>query len=110
LNTRIHIYKIRNWRPPTYTWAPWYNRIQKHRYCQGYKKTSTGYRKVEDCGAWVKKVDPEARYFFFREQSNWHCSPCPLYYKGDTRYTAVDTRTRIHIYSIKNFRGPAFKW
>jgi hypothetical protein len=87
-----------------------YGRIHIHRYCTGYKKTSHGFRNFNQCGDWVRKVDPEARFFFFRTQSNWHCSPCPLYYKGDTRYTAQDFNTRIHIYRILNWTAPKQKW
>jgi FPC/CPF motif-containing protein YcgG len=86
------------------------SRIHIHRYCTGYKKTATNHRNVTNCANWVKSVDPEARYFFFREQSNWHCSPCPLYYNGSTTNTAEDKNTRIHIYKITGWKAPTFKW
>jgi hypothetical protein len=106
----MNIYKIRNWRSVTYGGQSQFNRIHIHRYCSGYKKTTHGYRNVQQCGNWVKKVDPEARFFFFRHQSNWHCSPCPLYYTGSTAYTAVDRNTRIHIYRITGWKRPTFGW
>jgi hypothetical protein len=106
----MNIYKIKNWRTVVYGGQNKYARIHIHRYCSGYKKTSHGFRDFNKCGDWVRKVDPEARFFFFRTQSNWHCSPCPLYYKGDTKYTAVDRNTRIHIYRIIHWKPPTFKW
>jgi hypothetical protein len=106
----MSIYRIINWKAANYKWRPHYKRIHIHRYCTGYKKTATNHRSVTNCANWVKSVDPEARYFFFREQSNWHCSPCPLYYKGNTTYTAVDRNTRIHIYRIIAWKAPTFKW
>jgi len=58
-------------------------------------------RTVEQCGEWARNVDPNARYFFFRRQSNWHCSPCPPSYRGHpTTGTAVDRNTRISIYQF----------
>ena len=41
-------------------------------------------RNIEECYNWVKQKDPTARYFFFRPQSNWHCSPCESTYLGGT--------------------------
>jgi hypothetical protein len=110
-NSYMFIYSIINWTPPHYKWQRTYTRIAFHRYCTGYKKTSHGYRTVEACGKWVSQVDPEARYFFFREQSNWHCSPCPLHYTGHpTTGTAVDNNTRIFIYKINNWKQPTYEW
>jgi len=96
----MNIYRITNWSPPKYKWQPAYSRIHTHRYCTGYKKRAFNHRNVTNCANWVRSVDPEAKFFFFREQSNWHCSPCPLYYTGTVTHTAVDNNTRIHIYRI----------
>jgi hypothetical protein len=56
-----------NWRAPTYEWSDKYIRRHIHRYCTGYKKTMTHTRTVSKCGEWVRNVDPNARYFFFRK-------------------------------------------
>jgi hypothetical protein len=92
-----------NWKPPTYTWQKWYRRIHRHRYCRGYKKTIYSHRTVENCGTWVRQIDPYTRYFFFRAQSNWHCSPCPQTYRGSTGGTVVDWNTNINIFYIFNW-------
>jgi hypothetical protein len=105
----MSIYRITNW-SINYKWKANYKRIHIHRYCTGYKKTSTSHRTVSNCANWAKSVDPEAKYFFFREQSNWHCSPCPLYYNGSTANTAEDKNTRIMIYKINGWKAPNFKW
>jgi hypothetical protein len=109
-NSRIYTYRILNWKRPVYPWEKWYRRVALNRYCTGYQKSAFNHRSVINCANWVRKVDPEARYFFFREQSNWHCSPCPLYYTGGTQYTAEDKNTRIHIYKITGWRAPTFGW
>jgi len=107
--TTIMIFRIYGWRAPTYGWSKDYKRIASFRYCSGYKKTATNHRTVEACANWVRKVDDEAKYFFFRHQSNWHCSPCPQSYTGHpTRGTAVDNNTRIFIYRIIGWKPPSW--
>jgi hypothetical protein len=107
----MHIYRIIGWRRPHYKWHTTYRRIAVHRYCKGYKKRAFNHRNVTNCANWVRRVDKEARYFFFREQSNWHCSPCPHYYRGHpTNGTVMDKNTRIHIYNILNWRAPTYVW
>jgi len=59
-----------------------YKRVSNNRYCHGYKKSAFNHRNVSACANWVKSVDREARYFFFRHEGNFHCSPCPQSYKG----------------------------
>lgn len=66
----------------SYKWAPYYSRTAYNRYCTGYKKSAFNHRTVNACGAWVKSVDVDARHFFFREEGNYHCSPCPDSYTG----------------------------
>jgi hypothetical protein len=110
-NSVMHIYRITGWRSPKYRWHTTYRRIAIHRYCKGYRKKSHSYRNVVDCANWVRGQDKEARYFFFREQSNWHCSPCPHYYTGHpTTGTVFDKNTRIHIYRILNWKAPTYGW
>jgi hypothetical protein len=107
----FYIYRIVGWRAPRFKWHTTYRRISVHRYCTGYKKKTFSYRNVVDCANWVRRTDKEARYFFFREQSNWHCSPCPHHYTGHpTTGTAFDKNTRIHIYRILNWKAPTYKW
>jgi hypothetical protein len=92
------IYRNKGWKPVKYSWTPLYRRVAFKRYCTGYKKSAFNHRTVEACGAWVRSVDREARYFFFRDQSNWHCSPCPLNYDGSTARTAVDNSYQMYTY------------
>jgi hypothetical protein len=108
-NTRIYTYRIINWRRPIYSWRHIYRRVTHRRYCHGYKKSIYSHRTVENCGAWVRKVDPEARFFFFREQSNWHCSPCPLWYRGGNANTHAHN-SRIYVYRILNWKRPSYTW
>jgi hypothetical protein len=107
-NTRIFIYRIIHWKAPTYVWQKWYRRVVRHRYCTGYRRTLYSFRTVQQCGNWVRQVEPSIRFFFFRAQSNWHCSPCPTRYRGGTSYTAVDNRTNINIFYIRDSRPPAW--
>jgi hypothetical protein len=115
--SRIYIYSIVGWtrpvgpgpkppkkppvKPPTPK-GPYTRVTGTPRYCADYSIQRFNYRNYIDCGRWVQKVDPEARYFFFREQSNWHCSPCPTRYRGGTGYTSVDNNTNINIFSIRD--------
>lgn len=62
--------------------------IVRGRYCTGYRKSIFSKRSPNQCMNWVRKVDPWARFFFFRSEGNYHCSPCPTRYTGGTRYTA----------------------
>jgi hypothetical protein len=107
--SRIYTYRILNWRPPTYPWMKWYRRVALNRYCTGYKKSAFNHRSVINCGKWVRQVDPEARFFFFREQSNWHCSPCPQSYKGGNAGTGYQN-SKIFTYRILNWRRPVYSW
>jgi hypothetical protein len=52
---------------------------------------------------WVRRVAPHIRYFFFRQEGNYHCSPCPWHYKGSTSGTSAD-RSRIFIYMIVGWK------
>jgi hypothetical protein len=98
------------WRQPTYTWSKWYRRVALNRYCTGYKKSAFNHRSVENCGSWVKQVDPWARYFFFREQGNYHCSPCPQSYKGHPTSGTGYQNSKIYTYRILNWRRPVYPW
>jgi len=108
-NSRIYIYRIIHWRAPTFYWQKWYRRVAFNRFCTGYKNNNHSFRKVEDCGRWVRQKDPEARYFFFRSQSNWHCASCPLRYTGGKAGTSYQN-SEIYVYRILNWRPPNYKW
>jgi FPC/CPF motif-containing protein YcgG len=107
-NSKIYIYKILGWKPPVYGWAKWYKRVAFNRYCTGYKKSNMKLRSVEACGRWVRSVDFDARYFFFREEGNYHCSPCPQSYRGHPTTGTGKQNSRIYIYRILNWRPPAW--
>jgi len=109
-NSRIYVYRIINWRAPTYTWAKWYRRVTvRGRFCHGYKYNKYNFRKVEDCGAYIRKANPEARFFFFREEGNYHCASCPDKYRGGSAGTGKQN-SRIYTYRILNWRPPTYSW
>jgi hypothetical protein len=108
-NSRIYTYQILRWREPTFRWSKWYKRVALRRYCKGYKRSAYNHRTVENCGRWVRTVDPYARFFFFREQSNWHCAPCPASYRGGNAGTGYQ-KSNIFTYRILNWRTPTYSW
>ena len=57
-------------------------------------------RTVADCAAWSAKADPSAKHFFFREEGNYHCSPCPLSYKGHATQGTGYQNSKIYTYDI----------
>jgi hypothetical protein len=67
-------------------------------------------RSVEACGAHVKKADPYARYFFFREEGNYHCAACPPKYRGHPTIGTGKQNSRIYTYKILNWRAPTYSW
>jgi hypothetical protein len=106
-NTRISIYAIRPWRPAG--WLHKYTVVHHHKYCRGYKKSAFNHRTIDACGRWVRSVDKEARFFMYRLNSNFHCSPCPMYYTGTTTHT-VNDRSYMAIYRIKGWTPPSYGW
>jgi hypothetical protein len=82
-NTRISIYEFRPWR--TAGWLRIYNVIHTNYYCRGYKKSAFNHRTIDACGKWVQSVDPEAVFFMYRLNSNFHCSPCPMHFCREGR-------------------------
>jgi len=74
-------------------------RVAYNRYCTNYKKSAMNHRTVEKCMAWVQKVDPSAKHFFFRQEGNYHCSPCPSSYSGTNARTGVQN-SQIYTYEI----------
>jgi hypothetical protein len=106
-NTRISIYQFSPWR--TAGWLRTYTRVHEYKYCRYYKKTSTSQRTIDACGRWVRSVDKEAKFFMFRLNSNFHCSPCPMYYKGDGQHL-VNDRSYMSIYRYNRFSAPHYNW
>jgi len=107
----MHIYRIVGWTPPKYKWQTGYKRIATHRYCTKYTHRAYNHRSVSACANWVRRVDKEAKFFFFRMQSNWHCSPCKYPYNGHpTTGTTEDRNTRIFIFRIINWKAPTYVW
>jgi hypothetical protein len=106
-NTRISIYQFNPWR--TASWLKTYRVVLTNKYCRGYKKSLFSHRTIHACGQWVRRVDPEAKYFMYRLNSNFHCSPCPMYYTGSTANT-VNDGSYMNIYQITNWRAGQYKW
>jgi len=77
-------------------------RVAWNRFCHNYKKSAFNHRSVEACMNWVKSVDRSARYFFFRQEGNYHCSPCPSTYNGGNAKTGVQNS---HIYTYEIIGG-----
>jgi len=109
-NSKIYIYRIMNWRAPTFSWSRNYKRVAMNRYCTGYKKSAFNHRSVVNCAKWVRQVDPEARYFFFREEGNHHCSPCPQSYKGHATTGTGRQNSKIYTYRILNWTAKVYSW
>jgi hypothetical protein len=107
-NTRIYIYRFVKWTPPE--WEREYKRVTKNRYCTGYKKSAFNHRSVVACAKWVMSVDKEARWFFFRHEGNYHCSPCPLSYRGHATTGTSYQNSEIYVYRIRRWRAPTYGW
>jgi hypothetical protein len=75
-NSRIFIYRIVGWRFDE-TYGGKVRIVARNRYCTGYRKSNMGTRSVIACMNWVQRIAPHARFFFFRSEGNYHCSPCP---------------------------------
>jgi hypothetical protein len=75
--SRIYIYQIVGWSMPDQTYGGRVRVISRNRLCNGYRKSAFNHRSVLACMAWVEKIAPHVKFFFFREEGNYHCSPCP---------------------------------
>merc|ERR1711881_444056 len=109
-NSSIYIYEIIGWTAPRPDWEDKYKRVANNRYCTGYKKSAFNHRNVIACANWVRKIDVYARYFFFREEGNYHCSPCPRTYTGHPTTGTARQNSRIYIYRIIGWRQPTWGW
>jgi len=103
-NSRIYIYRITGWRMPDQTYGGKVRVISRNRYCTGYKKSNMGHRSVLSCLRWVRQVAPHVQYFFFREEGNYHCSPCPWTYKGHPTSGTGYQNSLIFIYRIVGWK------
>jgi hypothetical protein len=83
--------------------------VANNRYCTGYRKSAFNHRSVRNCYNWVRSVDKEARYFFFRHEGNYHCSPCPLSYTGHATQGTGYQRSKIYIYRILGVKFEVWK-
>jgi hypothetical protein len=90
-------YEYKGWNVKN-KWAPEYKRVAYNRYCSGYKKSAYNHRTVQACGAWVRSADKEARFFFFREEGNYHCGICPVTYTGHATTGTGRQASRIFTY------------
>jgi hypothetical protein len=100
--SRIYIYQIIGWSMPDQTYGGKVRIVAYNRYCTGYKKSAFNHRSVLNCMKWVQSVAAHVRFFFFREEGNYHCSPCPWTYKGGNSGTGYQN-SLIFTYQIVNF-------
>jgi hypothetical protein len=63
-----------------------------------------GTRSVVACMNWVRRISPHSQYFFFRSEGNYHCSPCPYWYKGHPTTGTAYQNSRIYIYMIVGWK------
>jgi hypothetical protein len=98
-NSRIYTYEIIGWKFDE-TYGGKVKIVARNRYCTGYKKRNMGLRNVISCMNWVQSVVPQAKYFFFRSEGNYHCSPCWWTYKGHPTTGTSYQASRIYTYEI----------
>ena len=77
-------------------------KVLSNRFCNHHGQSTYIYRQLQDCYEWVKEVSPQSRFFLFREEGNFECSPCDESYRG-SQFDTTYQDARINIYQITNF-------
>ena len=73
--------------------------IHTNRLCQ-YSQLTNSMRSVKECLDWVKSTDPAAEYFSYTHGQDFHCSPCPPTYTGETEELIVYQTNGPNVWKI----------